>query len=84
MLEAELLRQPHAARDPIEEPVEDPFVQLPGTVGIGVEQGRPGRGFDAQVGQLALNALQPALDLAQRMCPAQLAEHHGDELAPAR
>ena len=33
--------------------------------------------------QLALAARQPAADLAQRVRPAQLAEQHGDELAPA-
>ena len=36
------------------------------------------------MGQLALTALQPAFDFPQRVGATQLAEQHGDELAPAR
>ena len=43
-----------------------------------------GRGFDAQMGQLAFAALQPAFYLAQGMGAAQLTEQHADKLAPAR
>ena len=51
---------------------------------IGVGQRRSLRDFlQPQMPQLPFHAGQPAADLAQRVGPAQLAEQHRDELAPA-
>lgn len=44
--------------------------------------GRPD--IDAQVGQLAFAAPQPAFNLPQRMGVAQLTEQHAHRLTPAR
>jgi len=49
-------------------------------VGVGKRGAR--RRLDAQVSKLALAALQPAFNLAQRMRSPQLAEKHGHELTP--
>src|SRR5262249_11795282 len=58
-------------------------VKLPGPMLVGVGQRRARRGRAAQVLELALATAQPAADLAQRVCTAELAEQHRDELPPA-
>ena len=68
----------------LEQSVEDLLEQLPRTVAVRVGQRGTNRDVDAQVGQLAFAALQPAFDLPQRMSAAQLTEQHAHKLAPAR
>ena len=63
--------------------VEHRPVQLQGPVLVGVGQGRAVRGGDAQVAELAFAAAEPAADLPQGMGPAELAEEHDHDLAPA-
>ena len=58
-------------------------VKRPGSVFIGVGQGRAlGRVGQSQVPQLTLAGGQAAANLAQGLCPSQMTEQHGYELAP--
>jgi hypothetical protein len=59
------------------------LVKLPGTMGIGIGQRGPTRGRNAQVLEFSLAASQTTGDFSQRMGSTQLAEEHGDKLAPA-
>jgi hypothetical protein len=68
----------------VEQPVEDPLEELPRAVLVGIGQRRANRCLNSKMRKLALAALQPALNLAQRMRPTQLAEQHAHELRPAR
>lgn len=81
VLEAEFLRPAHLAAAG-EQLVEHLLVQLPRPVRIGVGQRGAARRRDPQVGQPAFTTGEPPADLAQRIRPPQLAEQHGDELAP--
>src|SRR5262245_12310126 len=63
--------------------LQDPLEQLPGPVRVGVVQRGTRQRGDPQVRQLAFAAPQPLLDLAQRMCTAELAEQHRHQLLPA-
>lgn len=62
--------------------VEDLLEQLPWPMRVGVRQRRTRGRLHAQVRQLALAALESALDLAQRVRPSKLAEHHRYQLRP--
>lgn len=85
VLEAKLLLLAHRLGDDCrEQTVEDLFEQFPRPMPAGVGQRRACRCLDAQVGEFALAALQPAFDLPQGVGAAQLVEQHADELAPAR
>jgi hypothetical protein len=73
-----------AAAAPIQD-LEDHFVQLPWPMGIGVAQRRALRSLrQAQMPKLAFARRQTLTDLPQRVRSSQLAEHHRDELSPAR
>ena len=83
VLEAEAVAAGHLAATP-EKLIKDAAIKLPGTMLVGVGQGGArGRVRQSQVAQLAFAGGQPAADLAQRLRPAQMAEQHGHELAPA-
>ena len=84
VLESKFLLAHRFGGDRLEQSVEDLLEQFPRTMAVGVGQRRARRRFDPQVGQFALATLQPAFDFPQRMCPAQLAEQHANELAPTR
>ena len=84
VLEAKLLLAHHFGGDRLEQAVEDLLEQFPRSMAVGVGQRRARRRFDAQVSELALATLQPALDLSQGVGSAKLTEQHADELAPAR
>jgi hypothetical protein len=60
------------------------LVERPGAVGIGVCESGSFRGnANAQVLKLAFAARQSSADLAKAMSATELAEEHGDKLAPA-
>src|SRR6185295_4664527 len=64
--------------------LEDRLEQLPGTMLVGIGQGRTTRRpLQAQMLELAQAAAQPPTDLPQRARQGQLAEQHGHELVPA-
>lgn len=84
VLEAEFLLAHGLGGNGFEQSVEHLLEQLPGTMAIGVGQRRARRCFDAQVGQLALAARQPAFDLSKGVGAAQLAEQPAHKLAPTR
>ena len=84
VLDAELLFAHGFGCHDVEQAVEDLLEQLSGAMSIDVGQRRAGRGFDAQMGQLALAALQPTFDFPQRVGAAQLVKQHTYKLAPAR
>ena len=68
---------------PLQQVVEDSFVQLPGMMFIGVAQRRSfGRIGDTQMTQLSLACRQPTGNLAQALRVTQLAEQHRDHLRP--
>ena len=82
VLEAELVFCLDAAAHPLKQLVEHLLVQLPGPMAVGVGQRGTRRRLDPKVCKLAFTALQSAADLAQRVRPPQLAEHHRYKLAP--
>jgi hypothetical protein len=84
VLEAERVYALRLGGDRLEQSVEALLEQLPRTVAVRVGQRGTDRDVDAQVGQLAFAALQPAFDLPPRMGAAQLTEQHANKLAPAR
>jgi hypothetical protein len=61
---------------------EDPLVQLPGPMVVGIGQGRLVRSSDPQVLQLPLTTSQPTGYLSQGVRPAKLAKQHAHELCP--
>jgi hypothetical protein len=69
---------------PFEQLEEDLFIELPGTVSIGISQGGTIGCTDAQMFQFPLTASQPSDNLPEGMGSAQLAEEHGHELTPTR
>ena len=82
VLEAELVFGRDAAADPLQQLVEHLLIQLPGPMAVGIGQRRSRRRLNPKVRKLAFTALQAAADLAQRVRPSQLAEHHRHKLAP--
>jgi len=82
VLEAELpaaLGQRLAAREQVE---EHRLVEGPGPMLVRVGQGGPLRRRNPQMAELPLGAGQAPADLPEGLRPAELAEEHGDELAP--
>ena len=67
VLEAECMFAHGCSRHDVEQLVEHLLAQFPRTMAIDVGARRAGRRFDAQVGQLALAAFQPAFYLPQGM-----------------
>src|SRR5437879_8033020 len=67
-----------------EQLIKHAAVQLPGTMLVGIGQGRAfGSVGQSQMPQLAFAGGQAAANLTQRLRSAQVAEQHGHELAPA-
>jgi hypothetical protein len=67
-----------------EQLIKHAAIQLPGTMLVGISQGRAfGSIGQSQMPQLAFAGGQAAANLTQRLRPAQMTEQHGHELAPA-
>jgi len=59
------------------------LVEFPGTMSVGIGQGRAfGSLIDSQMGEFPFASGKALADLPQRVGAAQLAEQHGDKLAP--
>jgi hypothetical protein len=58
------------------------LIQLPGTVFVGIGQGRMAGSGNAQMSQLPLAASKASGNLTEGMGAAQLAKQHGHKLAP--
>jgi len=83
VFEPNFLITEHLAAAPLQEMEEDFLIELPGTVRIGISQGRTAWGADAQVLQFPLAASEAAGYFPKRMSASELAEEHGDKLPPA-
>ena len=82
VLEAEAMRAGDFAAA-AQQLIKHAAVQLPGPMFIGVGQGGAlGCVGQSQVPQLAFAGGQAAANLAQGLCPSQMTEQHGHELAP--
>jgi hypothetical protein len=69
--------------NPFKQVQEELLIKLPGAMGIGIGQRGPTRSRNAQVFEFSFAAPQTTGDFSQRMGSTQLAEEHGDKLAPA-
>jgi hypothetical protein len=68
---------------PFEQLEKHSLIELPGTVFIGIGQGRTIGSGNAQMFQFPLTAFQPSDNLSEGMGSAQLTEKHGHKLSPA-
>jgi hypothetical protein len=62
---------------------KEPLVELPGAMFIGIGQGGATGSGNPKMLQFTLTASQTTYDFPERMGLTQLAEEHGDKLAPA-
>ena len=67
----------------IQQAVKNLFVQLPGSMLIGIAEGGALGRSDSKMMQFSFTAGQASADLPQAMSTAQLAKQHGDKLSPA-
>jgi hypothetical protein len=83
VLEPERLCPRTFLSNPFKQMQEDLLVKLPGSMRIGIGQRGPTRGRNTQVLEFSFATSQTTGDFSQRMGWTQLAEEHGDKLAPA-
>lgn len=58
---------------------------FPRAVFVGIRQGRSGRRFrNSEMGEFAVEGIQPVADLAERFTLRELSEQHGGKLCPRR
>ena len=67
----------------IQQAVKNLFVQLPGSMLIGIAEGGALGRSDSKMMQFSFTASQTSADLPQAMSTAQLAKQHGHKLSPA-
>jgi hypothetical protein len=66
----------------IKEPQEELLIEFPGTMFIGIGQGRMRGSSDPQMPKLPFTTSKASTNLTKRMGTSQLTKQHGDELTP--